>query len=150
VRRYFPAATLQKIETAIAHSESRHTGEICFAVEAALSPAALMRAQTARERAVEVFSELRIWDTEHNNGILLYLLLADHDIEIVADRGLNHPANAQRWQEICRQMEQAFQRNEFETGVLDGLEQLTRLLIEQFPNDAGERDNELSNRPVVL
>ncbi len=88
LRRRFPAATLDAIESAIRQCESRHAGEIRFAVEAALPLSSLWRGQTPRERALEVFSQLRVWDTAHNNGVLIYLLLADHDVEIIADRGV--------------------------------------------------------------
>src|SRR5581483_5705279 len=90
VRRKFPAASLAAIEAAIKHTEATHSGQICFAVEAALEIAPLLRGRSARERAVDVFSQLRVWDTEHNNGVLIYLLLADRDVEILADRGI-HP-----------------------------------------------------------
>ena len=89
VRQVFPAASLRVIEAAIRDCEMTHTGEIRFAVEAALHPLALWRKQTARERAIEVFARLRIWDTEQNNGVLIFLLLADRDVEIVADRGIH-------------------------------------------------------------
>src|SRR5687767_441551 len=105
VRRAFPAHDLQAIEKAIAKSEKRHGGEIRFAVEAALDVPALLRGQSAHGRALEVFSELRVWDTEANNGVLIYLLLADRDVEIVADRGVNRRVGPQGWEAACREME---------------------------------------------
>jgi uncharacterized membrane protein len=150
VQHYFSAEAMQRIEAAITDSETRHAGEICFAVEGSLHIWPLLHGQSARDHAIEVFSDLRLWDTAGNNGLLLYLLLADHDIEIVADRGIAEKVAPQRWQEICQQMEADFHRGEFETGVINGLQQLTRLLAEHFPPGEDERSNELSDKPVVL
>ncbi|HUF81102.1 MAG TPA: TPM domain-containing protein, partial [Burkholderiales bacterium] len=99
-RRAFPARTLDALERAIGASEAAHGGEIRFAVEGALDAAPLFGGQSARERAIDVFSLLRIWDTERNNGVLIYLLLADHDVEIVADRGLNEKVGPAEWEAI--------------------------------------------------
>ena len=144
--RAFPPAAMSAIEHATAASETRHGGEVRFAVEPALEPAALLAGQSARERALEVFSLLRLWDTEQRNGVLIYLLLADRDIEIVADRGLN-AVKAQEWEAICRRMEEALRGGEFEQGVLDGLQAVSSVLARHFPPRAGER-NELPDRPV--
>jgi uncharacterized membrane protein len=150
VQRYFGAQSMQRIEAAISDSETRHSGEICFVVAGSLHIRSLLRGQSAREHALEVFSELRIWDTEHNNGLLLYLLLADHDIEIVADRGIAAKVTQEQWETICQQMEADFHRGEFETGVISGLQQLTRILAEHFPPTGDRRANELSDKPLVL
>src|ERR1039457_16338 len=101
VRRVFPLRTLDAIEQAIRTTEARHAGQIRFAVEAALELAPLLAGQTAQQRSVEVFSKLRVWDTEHNNGVLIYLLLADRDVEIVADRGNHAKVGAQEWEKIA-------------------------------------------------
>src|SRR5215216_1831269 len=107
-RRIFTPEVLVAIEAAIKASEATHSGQIRFVVEGALDGAPLFRNQSARERALDVFSRLRIWDTEHNNGVLIYLLLADRDFEIVADRGINANVSAADWEQICRRMESHF------------------------------------------
>ena len=99
-KRAFPAGTMQKIETAIRQGESRHYGEICFVIEASLHLYPLLRGVTARDRAIELFSQLRVWDTEHNSGILIYLLLADRNVEIIADRGITRPVGNATWENI--------------------------------------------------
>jgi uncharacterized membrane protein len=145
VRRAFPAAAMSAIEDAIAASEKRHGGEVRFAVEPALDRP--LSRQSARERALEVFSLLRLWDTAQRNGVLIYLLLADRDIEIVADRGIKAPA--QEWEAICRTMESALRRGEFAQAALDGIGAVSRLLEREFPRRADDR-NELPDRPVTL
>jgi uncharacterized membrane protein len=147
--RAFPAHTLAAIDRAIKESEASHRGEIRFAVEGALHVEPLLRGQTARERAIDVFSRLRIWDTEHNNGVLIYLLLADRDVEIVADRGIHRKVGEREWEGICRKMEAAFRQGEYESGVIDGIREVTRHLAEHFPPIGGDRD-ELPDKPVVL
>lgn len=149
VRRAFPPAAMTAIEQAIARSETRHRGEVRFAVEAALDVPGLIAGQPARERALEVFSQLGVWDTEENNGVLIYLLLADRDVEIVADRGINALAGPAEWEAICRTMEAALRRGEFEHAVLGAIEAATLLLARHFPPRAGDRD-ELANRPVTV
>lgn len=148
VRSAFPAATMQAIERAIGESEKRHAGEIRFAVEASLEPLALWRGVSARERALEVFSELRIWDTDQNNGVLIYLLLADHDVEIVADRGIHRRVGEGEWQAICRDMEAAFAAGRFGDGVLTAIARIGAHLERHFPRAAADA-NELADAPVV-
>lgn len=148
VRRAFPREALSAIEQAIKASETAHVGELRFVVEGALDVAPLLRGQSARERAIDVFSQLRIWDTGHNNGVLIYLLLADRDVEIVADRGIHAKVGAQEWEKICRGMEAAFVRKDYEQGVASGIEAVTRHLIKHFPAD-GRGGNELPDAPVV-
>lgn len=137
------------IERAIARSETTHRGEIRFAAEAALEGRALLDGQSARERAVEAFSQLRIWDTEENNGVLIYLLLADHDIEIVADRGINAKVARGDWEKICRSMEAMLARGAFEEAIVGGVEEVSLLLARHYPPRPGGR-NELPDKPVVL
>lgn len=149
VRQCFPRRLLQAVEAAIAASEKNHAGEICFVVEAALSPSQLMRGKTARERAIDVFSSRRIWDTEGNNGVLIYVLLADRDVEIIADRGLNGHVKQDEWEAICRIMEQAFAKGEFEAGVLLAVAAAGKLLMERFPASSAGR-NELTDRPALI
>ncbi|WP_198288704.1 MULTISPECIES: TPM domain-containing protein [Pandoraea] len=149
VRQTFPRKTLQAIERAISAGEASHIGQLCFVVEGALSWAGLLKGLTARERAIEVFSQQRLWDTEHNTGVLIYLLLADRSVEIVADRGIHQKVGAREWSAVCRQMEAAFQKGEYEAGVIAGVESVGRHLRRHFPaRDGGT--NELSDKPVVL
>ncbi len=149
VNRSFSRNTLGAIEQAITASETAHMGEIRFVVEGALDTAALFGGQSARERALELFSNLRIWDTEHNSGVLIYLLLADRQVEIVADRGIHARAGTHVWSTICAAMESAFKNSNFEDGVVHGIQAVTHQLTKHFPADAGNR-NELPNTPVVL
>ena len=137
------------IEKAIKASEGMHRGEIRFVVEGALDTVPLLRGQAARERAIDVFSRLRIWDTERNNGVLIYLLLADRDVEIVADRGIDAKVGTEEWERICRKMEAAFRQADFEGGVVGGIQEVTRHLAEHFP-PIGDDRNELPDKPVVL
>jgi len=149
VDRALPQPAMAAIEKAIAQSETGHTGEIRLAVEAALDGAALFTGQSARSRAIDVFAQLRVWDTEQNNGVLIYLLLADHDIEIVADRGIDAKVEAQEWEAICRRMEAALAKAEFAQGVITGIEEVSRVLARHFPARAGDA-NELPDKPAVL
>lgn len=148
LKQLFPADSLAAIEHAIAASEASHGGEIRFAVEGALPTAPLLRGQSARQRAIEVFSSLRVWDTERNNGVLLYLLLADRDVEIVADRGISAQVGQEEWEQICRQMEAAFRQDRYEQGVLAGIEAVTRHLVRCYP--VRSREGELPDRPALL
>lgn len=149
LHRVFPESSLAAIEDAIKASEQSHVGEIRFVVEAALDVPALLRRQTPRERALEVFSEQRVWDTEHNNGVLVYLLLADRDVEVVADRGIAARLPQTAWEDICRTMEAAFRDARYEAGVIAGITAIGRHLAEAFPA-RGPARNELDDRPQVL
>jgi uncharacterized membrane protein len=149
VRRAFPAKALAAIERAIEVSEATHAGQIRFVVEGALDGPPLLRNQSARARALDVFSHLRIWDTAHNNGVLIYLLLADRDVEILADRGIDALIGAAEWEKICRAMEAEFGKGNFEAGVLKGIEAVTRHLVKHFPKHGAGR-NELPDAPVVM
>lgn len=148
-RRVFPQDVLDRIEQAIKQSEAAHSGQIRFVVEGALDGRPLFRNQHARERALDVFSHLRIWDTAHNNGVLIYLLLADRDVEIIADRGIDAKVGAAGWERICRAMEAAFSAGQFERGAIDGIAAVSRELAKHFP-PAGAHPNELPDKPVVM
>ena len=148
VRRAFPKATLEAVEEAIRSSETAYAGQIRFVVEGALHIRPLLRGQTARERALDVFSILRIWDTEHNNGVLIYLLFADHAVEIVADRGVHSRVREPAWRAVCQEMEKALRSGNYESGVVNGIKAVTRHVIEHYPARAGGT-NELPDRPVV-
>ncbi|MFP5407889.1 MAG: TPM domain-containing protein [Gammaproteobacteria bacterium] len=148
-KRAFPQATLDAIETAIRASETAHSGEIRFAIENSLPATLVWRGVSGRERAIEVFSNLRVWDTEHNSGVLIYLLLADHDIEIVADRGIAAQVDPADWEAVAHAMEAAFRQGDFERGALEGIAQIDAILAAQFP-PSGHNPDELANRPVIL
>ena len=149
VRRVFPSRTMDAIEHAIRTTEAQHAGQIRFAVEASLELAPLLAGQTAQQRAVDVFSKLRVWDTEHNNGVLIYLLLSDRDVEIVADRGIHVKLGKEVWERICGEMEAAFRTGHFEAGVLAGIHAVGEHLSRHFPARSGKQ-NEMPDRPVVL
>jgi hypothetical protein len=149
VARHFPKASLLAIEEAIRRSETTHMGELRFAVEAGLDWHELLHGVTPRQRAIEVFSQLRVWDTEHNSGVLIYLLLADRRVEIVADRGIHARVGDAGWGAICREMEAEFGAGRFEQGVLLGLERISALLRQHFPALTDNPD-ELPDAPVVL
>lgn len=148
-RLRFPRRALDAIERAVRETEALHRGEIRFAVEASLAVPALLRGVSARQRAAEVFSLLRVWDTEENCGVLIYVLLADRDVEILPDRGIRARVPAEEWQRICHGMESAFRRGAFEEGAVAGIRALAEVLARHFP--AGlEHRNELPNRPTLL
>ena len=149
VKRAFPRSALKAIEGAIASQERRHRGELRFVVEGGLPLATFLSGCTAHERAIELFSQLRIWDTEDNAGVLIYLLLADRRVEIVADRGIHARVGAATWDAICREMQSAFADNRFEAGGVFGVEAISDLIARHFPPD-GENPNELPDTPVVL
>lgn len=149
VNRAFPHEALIAIEKAIKASETAHVGEIRFAVEGALDSGPLFKGHSANARAIEVFSQLRVWDTEHNNGVLIYLLLADRDVEIVADRGIHGRVGSPGWEKICRKIEAAFKQGHYAEGVVDGIQAVTQHLSKHFPASEGGR-NELLDKPVVL
>ncbi|MBI2312204.1 MAG: TPM domain-containing protein [Betaproteobacteria bacterium] len=149
VRRAFPAGAMASIERATREAEEPQLGEIRFVVEATLDFGALLRGQSARERAVEVFSALRVWDTEHNSGVLIYLLLADRDVEIVADRGVAAKVVQEDWEAICSRMEAAFREGKFEAGAIAGIREVGALLARYFPAQ-GVNPDELPDRPAVL
>jgi uncharacterized membrane protein YgcG len=149
VRKHFPPEAMAAIEQAIRAGETSHSGQVVFAVEGALDGIPLFRDQPARDRALDVFSHLRIWDTAHNNGVLIYLLLADRDVEIVADRGVHAKVGAAVWKTICAAMEDEFRQGRFKAGVVEGIAAVSRQLAEHFPKQ-GAGPNELPDAPVVI
>jgi uncharacterized membrane protein len=151
VRRKLPADMLERLARRVAASERRHSGEVRICVEAGMPSSYLWRDAPARERAVMVFGKLRVWDTEHNNGVLIYLLLAEHAIEIVADRGINRHVTPAEWAAMAQRMGAAFREGRFEDGLTQALEEVSALLVAHFPlaEDAPDR-NELPDAPVVL
>ena len=149
-QRALGVAGLERLRERVAASELTHSGEIRICVEAGLPLSYLWRGATARERAVTQFGKLRVWDTEHNNGVLIYLLLAEHCIEMVADRGLCRHVGAAQWQAITRGMSAAFREGRFEDGLIAAVDAVTASLHQHFPLAAGERNpNELPDAPVL-
>jgi uncharacterized membrane protein len=133
LRRAFGPATLSAIEAAIKDSDRQHSGHIRFAVESALHGRRLLRNQSARQRALEVFAGLHMWDTEHRNGVLIYLLLADRAVEIVVDRGAHRNVDPKVWQQICRQMESEFRAGRYQDGVVQGIRSVAAAMNGPFP-----------------
>jgi hypothetical protein len=149
VRRNFPAAALKAIEMAIADSEKTHGGELRFVIEGPLSLHLLLHGQSPRHRAVDLFSQLRVWDTAHNSGVLIYVQLVDRRVEIIADRGIAAKVPQAQWSEICRAMEDCFRIKAWRRGALEAIDHVGRLLAAHFPATANDR-NELPDRPLVL
>lgn len=162
-RHAIPADLVERLMQRVAASETRHSGQIRICVEAGLPFSYLWRhvrhgvplGQVTRERAVMMFGKLRLWDTARNNGVLIYLLLADHAIEIVADRGLNAFVSQADWQAMVQRMGQAFSDHRFEDGLTQALEEVSAVLVAHFPRDptepeASDRPNELPDAPVLV
>lgn len=149
MRQLFPHAALDEIEAAIRASERSHSGEIRFAIEDSLHPVSVLRGKTARQRALEVFSQLHVWDTEQNNGVLIYLLLAEHRVEIVADRGIDAKVGASGWQAICTGLQRHMRQGHARQGVLEAISAIGAHLAAHFPASGSDR-NELADRPTLL
>jgi uncharacterized membrane protein len=150
-RRTLTPAGLQRLEQAVKDSESRHLGELRLCVEAGLPAAVLWQGVSSRSRAIDLFSQLRVWDTEHNNGVLIYLLLADRRIEILADRGLHARASARDVQAISDSLAASLQQGQFEQGLTAAVQQVGALLKQHFPS-TGERSrpNELPDAVTLI
>lgn len=145
---------LQRLEQRVHASEQRHSGEIRIYVETSLPMHYLYRNEPSsslvRERAVAMFSDLRVWDTAHNNGVLIYLLVVEHAIEVVADRGLNAWMSATAWTRLIEDMGGAFRRGDYEGGLTNALEEVSAVLVQHFPVEIGDTNpNELPDAPVV-
>lgn len=150
-RKLFPAADLEAITRAIATAEQRHHGEICFAVEASLPARAVLAGVDSAARARQVFGELGVWDTELNSGVLVYLLLADHHIEIVADRGYRGRVDDAQWRQACDAIAAGLRGGEPRAGILRAVEMVSAHMQRHFPRQEGARDeDELPNRPHFL
>jgi uncharacterized membrane protein len=149
-RRAVPPELLQRLEAYVSASEARHTGEVRICVEAGMPSSYLWRDATPRERAIAMFGKLRVWDTEHNNGVLIYLLLAEHAIELVADRGLNAKVSATQWQAITQRLSAALKAQKFEDGLTQALQEVSALLVQHYPLQEGQvRSNGLPNAPDI-
>jgi uncharacterized membrane protein len=152
-RMLFPSATLDAIEQAIARAERTHGGEIRFAIETALAPLHVLNGVAPRARALEVFARLRVWDTEQNNGVLIYVQLADRNVEIVADRGFTGRISAGEWEAVCRLIEEHFRAGRFLEGSIAGVDAIGNLLARHFPPNLGQpaqSHNQLPDRPTLL
>jgi uncharacterized membrane protein len=149
LRLRYPRDVLSRIEAVIAEVERTHPGEVRFAVEHALEIGDLLGGVTPRERALELFGLLRVWDTEHNNGVLIYVLHAEHAVEIVADRGLARCVPQADWDALCRQVETDFRNGRHAEGAIAAIEGAAALLRLYFPDARGDR-NELPDQPLLL
>lgn len=147
--RAFSPALQRRIESAIGESERRHTGELRFVVEGPMPLSALRAGQGSRARAVDVFAVHRVWDTEHNSGVLIYVQTVDHKIEIVADRGIHSRVGQDFWEAVCRRLQASFRDGQFEAGALAAIGEITNALAEHFPPGA-DNPNELPDRPLML
>lgn len=145
----FPKVVLAEIECAIEQSELQHCGELRFAVENTLALARVWRGISARQRAIEVFSNLRVWDTEENSGVLIYLLLADREVHIIADRGIAKRVAQAEWDATAEAMQKEFKQGDFLHGSIRGIERITLLLAAHFPPGTSN-PNELANKPVIV
>ncbi len=148
-RRCFPPEVLAEIERTIVAAEKRHAGELCFAIESALPLAEVRAGVTPRERALHVFSLLRVWDTAANNGVLIYVLLADGAIELIADRAVAERIVAAEWDGICRRIETDFAAGRYAAGAVAAVQAVGAQLARHFPAQRGESD-ELPNQPILL
>ena len=148
-RLAFPTDLLKAIERAVKQSERQHRGELRFAIENSLAPTWVWRGLSARQRAAQVFANLRVWDTEENSGVLIYVLLADKEVHIVADRGIAKRVAQTEWNAVAQAMQEAFRLGDFQRGSLEGIESITSILASHFPS-GDDNPNELSNKPVIL
>ena len=149
VTRMFPAAAMKAIENAVRESERSHDGELRFAVEGGLKLWLLLHDRTPRARAIEMFAHLRVWDTEHNSGVLIYVQAVDRHIEIIADRGINAKVEQRQWDAIAGRMRTEFRAQRYEAGAIEGIREITALLARHFP-PTGANPDELPDAPVVL
>jgi uncharacterized membrane protein len=150
LHRRFPPELLDDMAAAIADGEHTHLGEVRFAIESRLPLTTVWAGLDAGARAKQVFGQLGVWDTEHNCGVLIYVLMSEHRIEIVADRGIARRVNADEWDAICRGMRENFAAGRWRAGALYGITQVHALLAKHFPNQGGARLDELPDRPVLL
>ena len=153
VSQAFPSDVLQRLEKQVAASESLHTGQVRLCVEGGLPYSYIWRDAPARERAIALFGKLRVWDTEHNNGVLIYLLMADHAIEIIADRGLHKLVPSQEWESVMQEMQQQFRQESYAQGLETALQRVTGILMTHYPSSTAKNaeglDSNLPDAPVV-
>lgn len=148
--RVISRSVLDRLAQRVSASEERHGAQLRLFVEGGLPASYVMRDAGPRERAVAMFGKLRVWDTEHNNGVLIYLLLAEHAIEIVADRGLASRVSEAQWQRVIESMRGALRERDFEDGLNRAIDAVTALLVAHFPLAAGDANpNELPDEPLL-
>lgn len=150
LRRRFPKKLLDEMTEAIARGEREHRGEICFALESRLRPSAVLAGLDAYHRARHVFAQLHVWDTQHNSGVLFYVLMAEHRVVIIADRGIAAAVTQGEWDAIRDHMLASFARGEWRQGCMDGIAEAHALLRRHFPGNDKDKPDELPDRPVVL
>ncbi len=152
-KKAFPCATLTAIQQTIAEGESLHRAEIRLIVEPSLELSAILAGVSSRQRAHELFSQYQIWDTEENAGILIYIELADHQVEIIADRGIARLVPPADWCAVCKTMTDGFAQGNYHDSVLNGLQQMNTLLHKYFPEGESSQSpqaNQLPNHPILL
>ncbi|PXV58188.1 TLP18.3, Psb32 and MOLO-1 founding protein of phosphatase [Dyella jiangningensis] len=150
LRRRFPKSLLDEMTTAIAQGEREHRGEVCFAIESRLAPGAVLAGMNAEHRARQVFAQLHVWDTLHNSGVLFYVLMAEHRVVIIADRGVAAAVTQTEWDAIRDHMLASFARGEWRKGCLEGIAEAHALLLKHFPGNDKDAPDELPDRPVLL
>ena len=150
LRQRFPMSLLDELATAVGRGEREHLGEVRLALESRLPLRAVLDGVDARGRAVQVFAQLRVWDTEQNTGVLFYVLMAEQRIEIVADRGIAKQVPQAQWDAICAGMRDCFARGQWREGSLQGITAAHALLREHFPSDGSDNPDELPDRPILL
>lgn len=149
-RALFDAAALAQIQSACDAAEKQHQGEIRFAIETALPLGALWQGLSPRARALQVFAQLHIWDTHHNNGVLIYVLRADRAVEIIADRGISAQVSEAEWQAVCRDVEAHYRAGRYVAGSVAAVNEVARLITRHFPAGVTEEAQELPTQPVLL
>lgn len=147
--RTFPPETLKAIEAAIATGEQRHRAEVRLVIEHSLPMDAVFARVDPRQRAIALFSQLRIWDTEENCGVLVYINIADRKVEIVADRDVSRRVTQEEWNAVCRTMTEGFKRGEFRDSAAAAMQKLNALLEKHYPTE-GAHPNQLPNQPIML
>lgn len=150
MRRRFPKSLLDEMTVAIASGERDHRGEVCFAIESRLAPTAVLEGLDADRRAHHVFAQLHVWDTQHNSGVLFYVLMAEHRVVIIADRGVAAAVTQQEWDAIRDHMLSSFGKGSWREGCLDGIAEAHALLLRHFPGNDKDQQDELPDRPVLL
>lgn len=151
VSALIPAEDLPVIAEAISRNEALHNGQICFAIERSLGFVNVINGLTARERAHQVFAQLRVWDTARNSGVLIYLLTAEHRIELIADRGFHEVVSAEQWRGVCQLLEDRLHQGDATHAVVDAIDQISVLIAGHYPRSAADAAaNELPDLPVVL
>jgi len=149
-RRHFPASAQQQLHDAVHAGEARHRGEIRVVIESSLPLGHAWGGTTPRARARALFGALEVWNTEEHTGVLLYINLADHAVELLADRGIDASVGANTWRAVCDELVQGLAKDLSVGPVLEAVASIHDLLATHFPSDGGRNPNELDDRPLVL